>query len=213
VPTRLRHLARDLGTAALGGRSRQGFAYSGRSLPVCLPPTPQHRRERQRRIGPWRTSTFDQPYGRSGFHSNTRYPIPRFETSRGFCRSWEELAAAQGGFARGWALWQRTALLEVGRQEPHNFLALGVAHFFARHFEQAKAMLLRSLQVEPNWVPTHRFLAACCAQMGRFDEAHEMVRRLRAITPVVLPDATHWRNPEHRELYLSGLRLAAGEAT
>jgi hypothetical protein len=118
VPTRLRHLARDLGTAALGGRSRQGFAYSGRSLPVCLPPTPQHRRERQRRIGPWRTSTFDQPYGRSGFHSNTRYPIPRFETSRGFCRSWEELAAAQGGFARGWALWQRTALLEVGRQEP-----------------------------------------------------------------------------------------------
>jgi hypothetical protein len=96
---------------------------------------------------------------------------------------------------------------------PHNFLALGVAHFFARHFEQAKAMLLRSLQEEPNWVPTHRFLAACCAQMGRFDEAHEMVRRLRAITPVVLPDATHWRNPEYRELYLSGLRLAAGEAT
>jgi tetratricopeptide (TPR) repeat protein len=95
----------------------------------------------------------------------------------------------------------------------HNLLAIGVAHFFARHFEQAKSMLLRSLQEEPNWVPTHRFLAACCAQMGRFDEAHEMVRRLRAITPVVLPDATHWRDPEQRELYLSGLRLATGEGT
>ena len=25
--------------------------------------------------------------------------------------------------------------------------------------------------------------------------------------------AAHWRKPEHRELYLEGLRLAAGEAT
>jgi hypothetical protein len=30
---------------------------------------------------------------------------------------------------------------------------------------------------------------------------------------VVVPIAAHWRNPEHRELYLEGLRLAAGEAT
>jgi len=28
-----------------------------------------------------------------------------------------------------------------------------------------------------------------------------------------VPAAMHWRNAEHRELYLSGLRLAAGEAT
>jgi len=28
---------------------------------------------------------------------------------------------------------------------------------------------------------------------------------------VVVPDAVHWRNPEHRRLYLDGLRLAAGE--
>jgi len=26
-----------------------------------------------------------------------------------------------------------------------------------------------------------------------------------------MPDLTHWRNPDHRELLLSGLRLAAGE--
>ena len=30
---------------------------------------------------------------------------------------------------------------------------------------------------------------------------------------VVVPSATNWRNPEHRELYLLGLRLAAGETT
>jgi adenylate cyclase len=132
--------------------------------------------------------------------------------ARGWIRSgWLRLWAGQPDLAIDH--FQTAMRLNPRELTPHNFLALGVAHFFARHFEQAKAMLLRSLQEEPNWVPTHRFLAACCAQMGRFDEAHEMVRRLRSITPVVLPDATHWRNPEHRELYLSGLRLAAGEAT
>ena len=47
--------------------------------------------------------------------------------------------------------------------------------------------------------------------MGRLDEAREIVTRLRAITSVVIPDASYLRNAEHRELYLSGLRLAAGE--
>jgi hypothetical protein len=49
--------------------------------------------------------------------------------------------------------------------------------------------------------------------MGRLDEAREIVGRLRAITSVVIPDASYLRNPEHRELYLSGLRLAMGETT
>ena len=43
------------------------------------------------------------------------------------------------------------------------------------------------------------------------DEAREAVTRLREITPVVIPDASFLRNPEHRELFLSGLRMAAGE--
>jgi hypothetical protein len=49
--------------------------------------------------------------------------------------------------------------------------------------------------------------------MGRLDDAREVVKRLRAITGVVLNDASVLRNAEHRELYLSGLRLAAGEGT
>jgi len=48
--------------------------------------------------------------------------------------------------------------------------------------------------------------------MGRLDEAREIVRRLREITPAVVPSVVLYRNPEHRELLLSGLRLAAGEA-
>jgi hypothetical protein len=48
--------------------------------------------------------------------------------------------------------------------------------------------------------------------MGRPDEAREVVRRLQTITTVVVPSTAPLRNPEHRELFLSGLRLAAGEA-
>ena len=36
---------------------------------------------------------------------------------------------------------------------------------------------------------------------------------LRAITPAVMKPATRYRNPERRELFLSGLRLAASEAS
>ena len=35
--------------------------------------------------------------------------------------------------------------------------------------------------------------------------------RLGAIAPVAITDASYLRNPEHRELLLSGLRLAMGE--
>ena len=47
--------------------------------------------------------------------------------------------------------------------------------------------------------------------MGRLDEARAIIARLRAITPQVVPNAA-LRNPEDRELFLSGLRLAMGEA-
>ena len=73
-------------------------------------------------------------------------------------------------------------------------------------------MLLRSLQEHPSWAPTYRFLASCYTHMGRLDEARETVNRLQAITSVVVPKAMHWRNSEHRELFLSGLRVAADEA-
>jgi hypothetical protein len=58
----------------------------------------------------------------------------------------------------------------------------------------------------------YRFFAACYAHMGRLDEAQEIVRRLREITPVVIPSVMPHRKSEHRELFFSGLRMAAGEA-
>ena len=58
-----------------------------------------------------------------------------------------------------------------------------------------------------------RLLAARYAHMGRLDEAQKVVTQLRAITPALVPGVTPFRNPVHRELFLSGLRLAAGKAT
>ena len=59
---------------------------------------------------------------------------------------------------------------------------------------------------------TYRILASCYAHMGRLDEAREIVGRLCAITPAVMEPGTRYRNPELRELFLSGLRLAASPA-
>jgi hypothetical protein len=49
--------------------------------------------------------------------------------------------------------------------------------------------------------------------MGRLDDAREIVTRLRAVNSVVIPDSSVLRDAEHREVFLSGLQLALGEAT
>jgi adenylate cyclase len=90
---------------------------------------------------------------------------------------------------------------------------IGTAHFFARRFDEAVPKLLLAIQEDPSFPPPYRILASCYVHMERLDEAREIVKRLRSITPVVVPTLIPYRNPEDRELYLSGLRLAAGEST
>ena len=90
---------------------------------------------------------------------------------------------------------------------------VGEAYFFSRRFEEAAANLLASLDLAPTFPVTYRVLASCYAHMGRLDEAREIVRRLRAITSAVMEPATRYRNPELRELFLSGLQSAASEAS
>jgi adenylate cyclase len=131
-------------------------------------------------------------------------------------------------FARGWVisgwlrLWAGQPEEAIGhfeaslRLSPHarragTFMAIGVGHFFAQRFDDAITLLLRSLQEHPGWAPTFRFLAACYAHMGRSEDAREAVRQLRATTSLLVPNADHWRKPEHRRLFLEGLRLAADE--
>ena len=48
--------------------------------------------------------------------------------------------------------------------------------------------------------------------MGLLDEAQATIARLRALTPEVIPTyPLPFRDPRHRELYLSGLRRVLGE--
>ncbi len=88
---------------------------------------------------------------------------------------------------------------------------IGAAHFLKRRFDEAAATQLLSIQDDPGYPLSYRVLAACYAHMGRLDEARAIVAKLRAITLQVVPGEIPWRNPEDRELLLSGLRLAIGE--
>jgi TolB-like protein/class 3 adenylate cyclase len=90
---------------------------------------------------------------------------------------------------------------------------IAIAHFFSGRLEKTAATLLLALQENPAYPLANRFLASCYAKMGRLDEAREVVARLRSITPMVVPETVNYRDPKHCELFLSGLRLAAGEAT
>jgi adenylate cyclase len=93
------------------------------------------------------------------------------------------------------------------------FTVIGQAHFVSRRYDEAVPNLLLAIQDDPTFPPPYRNLAACYAHMGRLDEARDVVRRLRTITPAVTSPNTQLRNPELRDLLLSGLRLAMGEKT
>ncbi len=88
---------------------------------------------------------------------------------------------------------------------------LGQAYFFKHAFHDAAVKLLLSIQSNPGHSPSYGTLAACYAHMGQLAEARAMVAKLRAISPEVVPSEWPFRNPEDRELFLSGLRLAMSE--
>jgi TolB-like protein len=136
--------------------------------------------------------------------------------------------ALNPSFARGWnvsgtlRLWAGQPDLAIEHVETSLRLSprermgtplynIGVAYFSKRRFDEAAAKLVLSIQADPGFPPSYRVLAACYAHMGRLDEARAIVARLRAIMPQIVPSVLPWRNPEDRELLLSGLRLAMGE--
>jgi hypothetical protein len=136
--------------------------------------------------------------------------------------------ALNPSFARGWrvsgllrifagqhdlAIEQLDTSMRLSPRERmgQNLVAMGSAYFFTRRFDQAASRLLLSIQDDPGYPGTYRCLAACYAHMGRLDDARAIVARLRAITSQVMPSHLPYRNPEDRDLFLSGLRVAAGE--
>jgi TolB-like protein len=104
------------------------------------------------------------------------------------------------------------------RLSPRGYLAfprlvLGSIHFFNRRFDQATELLALSLREAP--IPLcYQMLASCYSHMGLMDEARALVERLRATGAEIVPSHSPYEaNPAHNEIFLSGLRLVAGEAT
>src|SRR6185312_8733202 len=133
--------------------------------------------------------------------------------------------AINPNFARGWHI---AGLLRVWAGEPDDAIRylesalrlsprarigtsanlIGLAHLFAGRFAEAVPQLLLAIQADPSFPSPYRVLAACYAHLGRPSDAREVIARLRAITPALMPDASHFRKIEHREILLSGLRAA-----
>ncbi len=130
-----------------------------------------------------------------------------------FARGWHV-----GGLLRVWAGHPDSAIEHLDaslRLSPRarigtSATVIGLAHLFARRFDEAVPQLLLAIQDDPSFPSPYRSLAACYAHMGRLDEARDILARLRAISTVAIPDAGHFRNAEQRELLLSGLRLTVG---
>ena len=124
------------------------------------------------------------------------------------------------GFLRLWAGQTDLAIEHAGlalRLSPRaqarlTSLLIGYALFFSRRFEEAVPRLRVAIEDSPVFPTPYRFLAACYAQMGLLEEARTTIARLREITPEVMVNyPLPFRDPEHRKLFLSGLRLAAAE--
>jgi adenylate cyclase len=135
------------------------------------------------------------------------------------------------GYARGWhvsgflKLWAGQTDLAIehaamalrlspsAQAESSSFL-IGAALFLSRRFEEAIPRLRVAIEETPAFLTQYRFLAACYAHAGLLDEAYTTIARLRGITPEVMVNyPLPFRDPQHRELYFSGLRLAMGETT
>ena len=140
-----------------------------------------------------RALTFNPNYAR-GWHASS------------FLRLWAgqtDLAIEHAGKARR---------LSPRAQASNASWAIGAALFFSRRFEEAIPRLCVAVEERPIFATPYRILAACYAHMGLLAEAQATVARLRTLTSEVIPTyPLPFRDPAHRELYYSGLRLALGE--
>jgi TolB-like protein len=126
------------------------------------------------------------------------------------------MAWLHSGVLRNWAGEPEVALKHIDKFRELNprgprlpyLTATCISLFFCRRFEEAVVKMRECLDHWPDNALVCRFLAASYAHLGRLAEAREIVQRLGAR---VSDDGSRFRSSEHRQMYLSGLRLAIGE--
>jgi TolB-like protein/class 3 adenylate cyclase/tetratricopeptide (TPR) repeat protein len=105
--------------------------------------------------------------------------------------------------------------LRLGPRDPVGvpLYAMGLAHLFSRRFIDAAEKLALSVHAYSGWPAPYRALAACYAHMGRLEDARAVIEQLRSVGALTASsEINRYRRAEDRELLLSGLHMAAGEA-
>ena len=166
-----------------------------------------------------------------GILANAAYALASFGEDIGAMMALVDRALALNpNFARGWhisgflRLWagepesaiehvETSLRLSPRARTPVSLPTLSARRISsARRFEagRTKAALRRSRTIRASRTRTDISRRATPIWAGS-TKRERSSQRLRAVTSVVIPDANPLRNPEHRELLLSGLRLAVGE--
>jgi adenylate cyclase len=97
----------------------------------------------------------------------------------------------------------------------HTLAALGLSYFLLRKFEDAILFSGKALRADPGNVRAHHRLVASLGHLGRIEEASAALRELLRWQPDFskgyIDAAYPFKNPEHHDLILEGLRKAGWE--
>jgi adenylate cyclase len=89
---------------------------------------------------------------------------------------------------------------------------LAVGHYFCREYEAAVEAANQVIRSYPDFPNTYRWLAAALGQLGRSEEAKEVLEKATAIAPASFDMYVRWRvpwmRPEDHAHMLEGLRKA-----
>jgi adenylate cyclase len=94
-----------------------------------------------------------------------------------------------------------------------NQIALGL--YFSREYEAAIEAAKRAIRSIPDFPNSYRWLAAALGQLGRIEEAKEVLEKAIAIAPasfdMYVRKRVPWMRPEDHAHMLEGLRKAGWE--
>jgi tetratricopeptide (TPR) repeat protein len=89
---------------------------------------------------------------------------------------------------------------------------MALAHFLSGRYDEAVLGAEKALHVQPSYQPALRILAASHALIGRLEQAHHAVARLRQNDPALrvstIKGMIPFHQPEHLARYEDGLRKA-----
>ena len=135
---------------------------------------------------------------------------PNFAVAYGYL----SLASAHAGDST-LAISMGNKALKLSPHDPeiiHFLIGIGTAHFVAGDYQEAVNFADRARQARPNAPATHRLMATGLARLGKLEEANQAVVKMLDLRPNMTVTAVRntikFKNSEHAEKYLEGLRLA-----